>query len=152
MTETIAKRCQQQQVYAAERTIDQGSRFTSAAAVQTFVDELRDTWWWIKWVSNVKWIEVRLDRRRRSSSARFDVEDEAGHITLNVDNPNIRLVLHEVAHVLAEARHRSMSHDPWFARVYYEITYLVRGVDSAQELAIAFDEMGVDYDADGLTT
>jgi hypothetical protein len=50
--------CQQDRVYAAERTIDPGNYFTGIDAVQEFLDGLRDTWWWESWIPNVLKVEV----------------------------------------------------------------------------------------------
>jgi hypothetical protein len=54
--------CQQDRVYAAERTIDPGNYFTGIDAVQEFLDGLRDTWWWESWIPNVLKVEVGIGR------------------------------------------------------------------------------------------
>lgn len=151
MTGTLAeRRCQQEEVYAAERTIHSGPRFASVDEVQRFVDDLRNTWWWVKWVPNVRWVEVSFERRSDHSEATYSADARVGYVSLGSRTPTYRVVVHELAHILACARYGSQSHDPWFARVYYELTYLVRGCEAAQELAIAFDELKVDYDAPGI--
>lgn len=150
VTASTVRRTQQQLLYAAEQTIAQGSRFNSLDHVRSYVDELRDTWWWTTWCDDVLAVDVHRARSCTYSCARYQRTERAGLIQLCADNPTVQHLVHELAHVLAGATRDAKSHDPWFARVYYELTYLVRGCEPAQELAIAFDEFGVDYDAGGL--
>jgi putative metallohydrolase (TIGR04338 family) len=142
--------CQQDQVYDAESTVEHGQRFRDLNEVQRFVDKLRNTWWWELWLQNVKRVEIGRSRSRRYSVGDYYPHKEAGSCEFYSDTPSIQLVIHELAHVLAKARRGSESHDPWFARIYCELTYLIRGTDAWHELAIAFDHYGVDYDAGGL--
>jgi len=145
---TRIKNCQQYDVYAAERAVSQGYTFASVHAVETYInDVLCESWWWENWCANVERVNVR---HGSESCARFDVGTSCGDIQLAPYRPSEQLVIHELAHVLASARRCSQSLGPWYARVYYELTYLVRGSDAAAVLANAFESEGVDYDAKGI--
>jgi hypothetical protein len=147
---TTATRCQQDTVYAAQNTTFRGEPIGSIADVQRFVDDLREAWWWEKWLGD-RVIRVEVGQARGFDSVGWYDEDarsgrmEFGHVPLTIG-----LVLHELAHVLAKARRHSQAHDPWFARIYLELSYLVRGSAAYEELRKAFDTHGVDYDAGGL--
>lgn len=61
---------------------------------------------------------------------------------------NELIVLHEVAHVLCDARYGSQSHDPWFARIYLELVCTAMGSEAYVSLWSAFKQLGVDCDTD----
>jgi hypothetical protein len=146
---------QQETVYAAERLVDNGPVFADVAAVQSRLNALRDTWWWEKWCPNVLHVEVEAVRDhkhgRTAAGCAGYLGDGIGRIELHRSTTiTERLVVHELTHIIAGARCGSRSHDPWFARVYLELTYLIRGSVAYQQLKQAFDTLGVDYDAEGL--
>ena len=145
--------CQQDQLYAAENTIDHGELFESLEAVQAFVDEMRDKYpFWEKAYSHVERIEIKLEvARAGTQSAGYYPDDRVGIVALPMACPSLQFVIHEVAHVLSTARYGSRAHDPWMARCYLELTYIVRGPMAYFDLYSAFLAQGVDFDAEGLT-
>lgn len=146
-----ATRCQQDPVYAAQATTDRGALLTLEEA-QRWVDDLRESWWWEKWIGDrVLRVEVGPARKGTLDSVGWYVEAaRSGRMEFGPSKPSQGLVVHELAHVLAAARRRSQSHDPWFARIYLELSYLMRGSAAYEELRKAFDTHRVDYDAGGL--
>jgi hypothetical protein len=145
--------CQQDDVYAAERVLEPSPTFESFDAVQAFVDEMRDKYpFWEKAYAHVERIEIGpADRRGNAHVGWFEPDKCRGRCEFLTDRPEIQLVLHEITHVLASARYGSRAHDPWFARSYLELTYLVRGSMAYFDLYSAFIAYGVDFDAEGLT-
>lgn len=148
---------QQDDLYRVERDLSYSRRnaFTNIQQVQDFVDGLRETWWWERWISGVLRVEVGHARRNASFAGVgwFDKEAKAGRLEFRPDVPlTRRLVVHELSHVIAAWRvGKPAHHSPWFARVYYELTYLILGASYAAELAQSFKTHGVDYDAMGIT-
>ena len=59
---------------------------------------------------------------------------------------NELVVVHELAHVLAHARFNSQAHDPSFARVYLELTFLIMGSEVYYQLYDAFTRDGIQHD------
>jgi putative metallohydrolase (TIGR04338 family) len=141
--------CQQFELYAAERRVSTGERFPSVAAMQAFVDGLRNTWWWRQFYPNVARVEVysRPSNRHESVGA-YDAAKRAGHIEMLPVHWTPLVVLHELAHVLAKARYGSRAHDPAFARVYLELVYLELGYATYVELERAFTAAGINFDHD----
>lgn len=140
---------QQQECYSAEATVDNGRRFASAAEVQEFVDGLRDKLWWTAQGYHLAVLRIEVGTSRSTKHAgvgRYEKEAGAGRIELTSHGLCMRVVLHEVAHVLAQAQHGSKSHDPWWARTYLTLVSLVMGTDAYLTLRAAFDLHGVDYD------
>ena len=144
----MSGRCQQDEVYAAEIGVSQGRFFTSIDEIQQYVDSLRDTreWnamgWWI-----VSRIEVGPVGRGRSGSVGWYEKDKsAGRIEMATCHWDQLTVLHEIAHVLAEAQHGSHAHDPCFARTYLVLVSSFMGASVYAELQAAFDRHGVNYD------
>lgn len=143
---------QQLDCYAAEGGLDNGPTFRDVAAAQKFVDDLRDTHWWqLQGYSlHVLRIEVGAATKlsdRFSGVGWYDDDKNAGRIELKPAGLNTRTVLHEVAHVLASAVHKSKSHDPAWARTYLTLVSCVMGPDAYLALQRSFDAHGVDYDA-----
>jgi hypothetical protein len=145
--------CQQSELYAAEAGIDWGKRFESLHHTQAFVDGLRDTWWWEKWLGEqLQRVEVGPTRRGASGSVGWYVPTaKAGRMEFVTCRPPLDLVVHELAHVVAACRRNSKSHDPWFARIYLELAYLIAGREAYEDLAIRFLSHGIDFDAGGIT-
>lgn len=141
--------CQQTELYAAERRVPVGRTFANAAEIQRFVDGLRETWWWQQWYPQILRVEAYgRPSGTRSSVGSWHPAKAAGKIEMLPVHFNELIVLHELAHVLAEARYGSKSHDPYFARTYLELVALVMGPDSYQQLYDAFNEAGIKHDAD----
>lgn len=139
---------QQQECYAAEAALRNGRAFMSVEEVQTFVDSLREERWWTLqgYGLKVRRIEVgKSNSRKHSGVGWFEEDAKAGRIELSGTGLNMRVVLHEVAHVLASAQHGSKSHDPWWARTYLTLVSYVMGTESYLTLQTAFDAKGVDY-------
>jgi hypothetical protein len=143
-------RCQQDTVYAAQATTDRGALVTLEEA-QGLVDAWRDSWWWDKWLGDtVLRVEVGRGSGTGGGVGWYSAEARSGRMEFGAAKISMGLLVHELSHVLASARRRSQSHDPWFARIYLELTYLVRGSTAYEELRKAFDSYRVDYDAGGL--
>jgi len=143
---------QQQQCYAAEATVGNGRTFASVDEIQRFVDALRDEPWWRAQGYGRKVLRVEVGkadgRILKSNGVGFwDETKSAGRIELRPGGMHERLVLHEVAHVIARANHGSKSHDPWWARTYLTLVSYVMGSDAYLALQSAFDREGVDYAA-----
>jgi hypothetical protein len=141
---------QQIALYEAELEISPGPDFASIDAVQQWVDQLREEWWWEKWVSQVLGIDVYLALPCESNQGWFSDIRSSGVMIFETPTPSLQLAVHELAHVLAEARRYSQSHDPWYARILTELVYLLRGANVYLELTAAFARHDVDYDAGGL--
>lgn len=148
-------RTQQYDLYASERGVQDGPVFASVADVQVWLDDLRDTWWWERWLTDsVKRVEVGIGRPGPGVAGVgwYERPKLAGRMEFaRGAELNERRLVHELSHVIASARRDSKSHDPWFARVYLELTYLIRGSDRYLELRQAFDAHGIDYEAGGIT-
>lgn len=147
--------CQQDELYAAEACVDPGNYFTGVDAAREYVERLRDTWWWEKWIPNLHTVEVEEVRKgkhgRNAAGAAGFVGDGVGRMEIHRGlNLYEQLIIHELTHVVAGARKGSRSHDPWFARIYLELTYLIRGISAYQQLVTAYVRNGIDYDAEGL--
>lgn len=143
----MARCTQQDLVYRAEAEVPAGRAFRSVGEIQAWVDDLRDTWWWQAWYPQVVRVEVvRRDGRRRESVGAWHPDRGAGLVELLHAHWNDRDVLHELAHVLAAARHRSSSHDPAFCRTLYELVHLAVSPGHAVRLRAAYVRHGVDLD------
>jgi len=137
-------RTQQVRVYAAEDTLlDHGRVFGSIAEVQAYLDDLRDRWWWDN--PAVVRVEVYPIKGRKSMAA-FHASRNAGLMELAKGGMNLHTVLHELAHITAQAKHGSEAHDPWWARELLVLTYFERGPEAYVELARAFDRHDVIHD------
>jgi hypothetical protein len=146
---------QQDRLYAAERCVDGGSVFADVATVASWLSQLRDTWWWSQWTPNVLYVEadeVKAGTHGRSAAGcAAYLGGGVGRMELHRGTRlTEQLIIHELSHIIAGARCNSHSHDPWFARVYAELTFLIRGTAIWQQLKQAFDAHGIDYDAEGL--
>lgn len=140
--------CQQLELYAAESSAAQG-RTLQLRELQRYVDELREAPWWRRNFPRVLRVEAHVrDDSRRGSVGAWHEDKGAGLIEMAPDHLNELYVLHEVTHVLAAARYRSRSHDPWFARTYLEAVYTYLGSDAYEALRDAFDQGGVDHHTD----
>lgn len=143
---------QQHDCYAAEGVLGSGRQFKSVGDVQKFVDALRNEPWWTSqgYAHAVLRIEVGAADGRKVGKAIgvgwYDRANEAGRIELRPAGLNMKTVVHEVAHVLASAQHRSKAHDPWWARTYLTLVSFIMGGDAYLTLQRSFDVHGVDYD------
>lgn len=138
---------QQHACYAAEDSLERGKLFKSVADVQRFVDAMRDERWWILQRYPLYVIRIEVGAAKGTSSVGwFDKDKGAGRIELVAQHLDTKTVLHEMAHVLASAVHRSKSHDPWWARTYLTLVSCVMGPEAYLALRNAFDAKGVDYD------
>jgi hypothetical protein len=147
---------QQMDLYAAERLVDDGPLFANVAAVQVWLDGLRDTDWWVRLVpEDVLRVEVALGRPGKGAAGVgwFDRKAKGGRLEFaRAAELNERRIVHELSHVIASAAKNSKSHDPWFARIYLELTYLIRGATAYTQLRDAFIRTGIDFDAEGLAS
>jgi putative metallohydrolase (TIGR04338 family) len=143
--------CQQDDLYRAEDLVwpRSSGRVLSVPDAQALVDGWRDLPWWQENFPNVKRVEVnRRDSARGGSAGRFHPTEAAGVIDMAPQHMTPHVLAHEVAHVLAEARYGSRSHDPWFARTYLQLVYLALGSETYKALYDAFEEVGVDHHID----
>lgn len=149
MTHEHGPRCQQFELYAAERKVPQGHRFVSVESIQRWLDGLRDTWWWNLYYPQVRRVEVySRPARMRDSVGSWHPELAAGKIEMLKVHYNELVLLHELAHVLAAARYDSHAHDPAFARVYLELVALVMGPVAYTRLYDSFEAAGIEHDVD----
>jgi putative metallohydrolase (TIGR04338 family) len=129
-------------VYAAQEALPPGRTFTTLDEIQAYVDELRENYWWPEWVLR---IEVHSIGRQWRGLARWDADAGAGVIGISKDGMSLRTVVHEVAHVLADAR-GSTSHDPRYCRQFLELVYHCMGSEQFIKLRDSFEQHGVVHD------
>lgn len=139
--------CQQDKLYAAERQVPVGGHFHTVGAMQRWVDDMRDTWWWQLWYPNVRRVDVHpRDGRCSCSVGAFNAANRSGIVEMLRVHWTELVVIHELAHVLADARHGSHSHDPAFARVYLELVALIMGPATYSQLYDQFEAAGIQHD------
>jgi len=137
---------QQALIYAAQCVVPPDPYFGDIAQAQLFVDILRDQPWWDRTYSKVAYVEVGATRRNATKSVGWwDAEHNAGRIELCASGMQARTVVHELAHVVADALDGSTAHDPTFARRFVELTYHALGVEAYVALTTSFDAHGVEY-------
>jgi len=140
--------CQQYELYAAEQNVPRGHDI-EACELQSYVDELRETPYWASRYGNVLRIDavaLTWSQTVRGSVGAWFPKNNSGKIEMCPAHMCELFVLHEVAHVLADARHGSHSHDPYFTRVYLELVYTYMGSEAYAALKTAFEEAGIDDD------
>lgn len=139
---------QQEECYAGEAHLERGRVFPSVTDAQHFVDALRNTPWWTAHGFHlaVPRTEVGAAGEDKTMSVGwFDKDMGAGRVELTSGGMCERVVLHEVAHVLASAKYSSKSHDPWWAKTYLTLVACVMGSDAYLALQRGFDTHRVDY-------
>lgn len=138
-------KCQQYELYAAEQT--SSSEDFTLGQLQAWVDDLRETWWWTTFYSHIQRVEVGAAIRggRGGSVGWYEADKQAGRIEMASYHRNIPTVVHELAHVIAACYHDSQAHDPWFAREYLNLTYLIRGSEAYLELQRAFIDAKINF-------
>lgn len=143
-------RCQQDEIYAAEKHVPHGRTFRTEAQAQEWLDGLARTWWWEKFFWNgPSRTEVYWRPRGDSSVGSYHKDKDAGLLEMLPAHRNELIILHELSHVLASALNKSKAHDPFFARTYLTLVYLVMGIDAYLELKSAFDDHDINYMQDG---
>lgn len=137
---------QQDSVYRAEGRCRGGREFGSADEVEAYIEDLRERYdRWEDDFSDVLFVDVFVHRRGRSRAV---VEGDGGVINLNEGQLYEAVVLHELAHVLADSRYGDCGHSPWYARVMLELVYVAMGSEAYSELKNAYDHEGVDHHTD----
>lgn len=136
---------QQYALYAAEASVPSPERFASAEEAEAWVNGFRDSWWWQRWYSQVKYVEVHTRPGRTNSVGSWHPKDGCGKMEMMRDHMHKRVLIHELSHVLAAARWGSHAHCPWFARVYLELVYLMIGPGSYLALHTAFERHGIEH-------
>ncbi|MDE2100426.1 MAG: hypothetical protein KGL39_24450 [Patescibacteria group bacterium] len=139
---------QQLTLYDAEAEVSPRRTFSSEEEMQQFADEIREADWWQRNFPQVRRIEVYFDDARDASAARWHPEHGAGVIGIAAHGHTDLTLMHEVAHVLANARYGEATHSPWFARTYLEAVYTYMGAEAYAELRAAFERHGIDHDTD----
>lgn len=140
-------RCQQDELYAAEADVTtRGMTFVDEDDAQTYLDALRDTWWWQRffWKAPAR-TEIYWRARGSSSVGSYDKAKDAGLLEMLPAHRCELFILHELAHVIAAAMHGSEAHDPEFARTYAVLVYCTLGSDTWLQLSRAFDKNNVEY-------
>lgn len=141
--------CQQDELYASERKAMKGRVFQNQQEMQSFVDSLRDSVYWQTHYPNVLRVEVHtVPSSARGSVGAFFPELKAGQIEMHPVHWCEQYVLHELAHVLANARYGSHAHCPYFASVYLELVSTYMGSDAYRVLYACFTEDKIDYDVE----
>lgn len=136
---------QQDKVYEAQAGVTTGATFATEQEAQDFADKLRETWWWERFYWNgPARVEVYFSPGT-ASVGRFERDNDAGLIDLRPNGRNVRTLLHELAHVLAEALNDSHAHDPFWARTYGVLVYAVLGSQAWLELQSGYDACDVQY-------
>lgn len=139
-------RTQQFDLYRAERSVDLGRRFASYAEVRDYVIDLVNRPFWERYSPCLNIEVCQKTRRGNDSVGAWFPDSQYGYIEMNVNDLNENIVLHEISHCIAQAQFGSTSHDPYFAKTYLELVFLVRGVEPWTELKAAFDQAGIVYD------
>lgn len=141
-------RCQQTELYAAEAAAPLGRTFASEEELQCWVDKLRDDPYWQRVYPTVKRVDCFARKQGAAGGGSvgwYDADKMGGVIEMAPVHMNQRVVLHELAHVLAEARYGSKSHDPWFARVYLELVAIFLH-EAYLPLYRSFTARGISFD------
>jgi putative metallohydrolase (TIGR04338 family) len=139
-------RCQQDQLYAAEAAAPFGRTFATEEELQSWVDGLRDNRYWQVLYPQVRRVDCfKRARAGKESVGWFERDRACGVIEMSPTHMNQRVVLHELAHVLAAARYGSTSHDPFFARVYLELV-AVFYPEGYLPLYESFAARGIEFD------
>lgn len=133
---------QQDELYDAERGLERGLIFSSIPMIQDIVDRYVDSWWWQKFYPAVKRVEITHTSAR--CYARWDEHSGAGLIAFNRAQRDEKTLCHELAHVFSGALYGSLSHDPWYAREYLNVTCLIMGSDAYQQLRAGYEAEGVE--------
>jgi len=139
-------KCQQFTLYRAETDVPRG-RALSTEVLQSYVDAVMSEPYFEANFPMVGRIEARSLPGGNASVGGYMGEGFGVIEMLPVHHCEL-FVLHELSHVLAEARYGSKSHDPWFARTYLELVSVVMGPVAYQALRDAFDADGIDHDVD----
>lgn len=140
--------CQQGPLYRAEESVDWGDELTLEQA-QGFVDDMRDRYRrWHEDYPMLKRLEVHVVDGVGGSVGCFEPDKLAGLLQMASQHLRPVILCHEAAHVLAEARFKSRSHDPWFARIYLELVGSCIGPEKYMELYEAFKANDIDFDAE----
>ncbi len=136
--------CQQYELYASERPVDHGKFYQNKKDAQAFIDSLRDNQWWEDEYPQVVRVEVRFISRPDSVGV-WEPENHGGVMEMAPIHRCELILLHELAHILADARYGSQAHCPWFARTYLELVYRVMGSETYQQLYTSFNENQIEH-------
>lgn len=135
---------QQKQVYAAEATTSRGRTLDSIKEVQDWVDSFRDLPWWEDLAPRVYRIEAYTIKGRSQG----DWNEDAGAGMIELTTFDEHLILHEVAHVIANSMSAdgSAGHGPRWVRTFLLLTFHLRGHEAWSALRQAFLDRGVVID------
>lgn len=135
---------QQYALYASEEAAPRGRQFRTVPEVQAYLDELRDRPWWPERILRVEAGPAR--QSGRCSVGWWQEEKQAGRVEMLAEHMYHQAILHELAHVVAAAMHRSKAHCPHFARTYLELVYREMGPDAYRTLWDSFESHGIKHD------
>jgi putative metallohydrolase (TIGR04338 family) len=144
----VETKTQQHALYRAERDLPVGETFASEAAVQDYVNELIDSWWWQRFFWRVQHIEVQTIRGSRAL-ARWDEDANCGVVGFPPAHRHVKSITHELAHVLADALRGSRAHDPEYARMYARLVSLISGPDAWVTLQRGYEREKIEYLQEG---
>lgn len=140
---------QQDELYAAERGVPQGRRLKGLEDLESFVEGVRESNYWDRLFDDMVMIECACKRSPKDGSVGgltgSDAWGRHGKIEMSPEHMTELFVCHEVAHVIAEARYGSRSHDPWFARTYLELVSQFVGTESYTQLHANFVRDNIDF-------
>lgn len=137
---------QQDELYAAEESVTtRGMTFATSREAQVYLDALRDTWWWQKFFWKAPARTEIYWKARGDSVGSYDKAKDAGLLEMVPAHRNELFILHELAHVVAEALHGSHAHDPYFARTYAVLVYCVLGSDAWLQLQRGYEAQCIEY-------
>lgn len=142
-------RTQQEEVYTAQRVLPAGLRFDGRADAQRYVDTLRDEPWWEQFFPLVEDVEVHVGPCGAGwgGVAAFHEGERCGVIQLDPNGGMTQAtIVHELAHILANAHRESTGHDPAFVRTFLELVYHTYGSEAWQGLKASFLQHGVVID------
>jgi putative metallohydrolase (TIGR04338 family) len=142
------RRCQQGGMYAAERRVPLGIRFSDEAEAVRYLTRVMDHPMWPLEHPRVERVDVRIDRRHANPCGGWSFEDRVGRINL-ARSPYEIVLLHELAHIVCHADTGSrQAHGPVFARTYLELVYRNMGSEVYQQLHRGMLDEGLEFHAD----
>ena len=140
------KKCQQWELYDAERDVPHGKWFASTDEAEAWISEIRETLWFRDNFPTVQRFELHPRSVNDGSVGTFIPLDGVVLAEMASEHLNNLIICHEVSHGLAAARYQSRSHDPWFARIYLELVWHMLGTETYEALRASFDQHGIDHD------
>lgn len=134
-----ARDSQRDAIYDAEDSVDPGTRFSSLAAAQRFVDEVIASEYWDRLPERPQVVELGDGRSRRHACAEETWFGARVKLPLWARTP--LTVLHELAHTVTSRA--AESHGPEFAAQYLRLVRRFLSEEHWSRLRAAFEQRGV---------